>query len=268
MNPISNVIASRELLWSLTQRELQTKYRRSFLGWSWSMLNPLANVAMYGFVFGILFGAKAPEGINSELTGFVYFLLCALIPWNFFSMIINTGMTSISGNSGLVRRVAFPREVLVLSNVGHAIVQFLIELSILITILLIAGSPLVPFLPFAILLMILLAMFGTGFALALSTLSVYFKDMSYLWAILLQLWFFITPIVYPPSLLSDLPTTFQQVLRLNPMVHFVAAFRDVLYHASFPSLGRVLVLALSSIITLSAGWLVFLRLGRRLPEEV
>lgn len=268
MNPIANVIASRELLWSLTQRELQTKYRRSFLGWSWSMLNPLANVAMYGFVFGILFGAKAPQGINSGLTGFVYFLLCALLPWNFFSMIINTGMTSISGNSGLVRRVAFPREVLVLSNVGHAMVQFLIELSVLSIILLIAGSPLLPFLPVAILLMVLLAMFGTGFALALSTLSVYFKDMSYLWAILLQLWFFITPIVYPPNLLSDLPVTFQQFLRLNPMVHYVAAFRDVLYHASFPSLGRILVLALSSIIALSAGWQVFLRLGRRLPEEV
>jgi len=75
MNPVANVIASRELLWSLTQRELRTKYRRSFLGWAWSMLNPLANVAIYGFVFGVLFGASAPVGENSGLQGFAYFLL-------------------------------------------------------------------------------------------------------------------------------------------------------------------------------------------------
>jgi len=142
------------------------------------MLNPLANVAIYGFVFGVLFGATAPVGENSGLTGFAYFMLCALLPWNFFSLIISMGMSSISANSGLVRRVAFPREVLVFSNVAHAIVQFSIELVLLAVILLVAGSPLIPFLPIVVLLTFLLAMFGAGYALALSALLVYFRDLN------------------------------------------------------------------------------------------
>ena len=269
MNPVAAVVASRELLWSLTQRELRTKYRRSFLGWAWSMLNPLASVAMYGFVFGVLFGAQAPVGENSGLTGFAYFMLCALLPWNFFSMIINLGMTSISANSGLVRRVAFPRELLVFSNVAHAIVQFLIEISLLMAILLIAGSPLLPFVPIVLLLTVLLALFAAGFALALSTLSVYFKDLNYLWTIALQLWFFLTPVVYPPQTIEEnVPVWGQNLISLNPMLHFVSAFRDCLYHARFPELSQVLVLTGISALSLTLGWVIFTRMGRRLPEEV
>ena len=269
MTAIADVFASRELLWSLTQRELRTKYRRSFLGWAWSMLNPLANVAIYGFVFGVLFGATAPTGANSGLTGFALYMLCALLPWNFFSMIINTGMGSISANSGLVRRVAFSREVLVFSNVMHAIVQFTIELILLVIILLIAGSPLLPYLPFVILVTVLLAIFGAGYALALSALSVYFKDLNYLWAIVMQVWFFLTPIVYGPDVLQkNVPEWGQNLIRLNPMVHFVSAFRDSLYHATFLGVGKLVVLAVCSGASLILGWSIFARLSRRLPEEV
>lgn len=233
------------------------------------MLNPLANVAIYGFVFGVLFGATAPTGTNSGLTGFALFMLCALLPWNFFSLIINMGMNSISANAGLVRRVAFPREVLVFSNVAHATVQFGIELTLLVVILLIVGSPLLPYLPVVLLLTLLLAMFGSGYALALSTLSVYFRDLNYLWTILMQVWFFLTPVVYAPEVLQErVPEWGQNLMRLNPMVHFVAAFRDALYHAQFPGLGKLGVLVGCSISSLWIGWATFTRLGRRLPEEV
>ena len=269
MNAVSNVIASRELLWSLTQRELRTKYRRSFLGWAWSMLNPLANVAIYGFVFGILFGAVAPIGENSGLKGFAYFLLCALLPWSFFALVMSLGMSSMSGNSGLVRRVAFSREVLVFSNVAHAIVQFSIELSLLCIILVIVGSPLLLQLPMVVFLTLLLAVFASGYALALSVLSVYFKDLTYLWAIVTQVWFFLTPIVYGPEVIEqNLPDWAQTLLKLNPMAHFVSAYRDTLYHARTPSLGTVGILCLSSAASITIGWMVFSRFGQRLPEEV
>ena len=186
MSVVSDVVASRELLWNLTLRELRTKYRRSFLGWTWSMLNPLANVAIYWFVFGVLFNAKAPEGDPSGLTGFAFYMLVGLLPWNFFSLVNTLGMGAMSSNAGLVRRVSFPREVLVFSNVGHAVVQFLIELGLLMVVLLFAGSALLPYIPVALGLTILLAIFASGFALALSTLSVYFKDLGYLWSIVMQ----------------------------------------------------------------------------------
>ena len=147
--------------------------------------------------------SAGPVGENSGLTGFAWILLCAIIPWNFFAVVNNIGLTAITSNSGLVRRVAFPRETLVFSNVLFALVQFAIELVVLSGVLLIvAGAPILPWIPVAALLGILLAVFASGIGLALSALAVYFKDLTYLWAITLQVWFFITPVVYPPSVVE------------------------------------------------------------------
>lgn len=269
MNSLKRVFDSRELLWNLTLRELRTKYRRSLLGWAWSMLNPLATVAIYSFVFGVLFESNAPVGDPSGLKGFAYFLLCALLPWNFFSLITSLGMGAISANSGLVRRVAFPREVLVFSNVLHACVQFAIEMGLLAIVLLIAGSPFLPWLPVVILISVLLAIFASGFALALSTLSVYFRDITYLWTIFIQVWFFLTPVVYAPSVVQDrAPAWANDILRLNPMSAFVNTYRELLYDATAPSLPRLGAMVVAAFASLALGWAVFNRMGRRLPEEV
>ncbi len=270
MQSVQRVLNAHELLWSLAQRELRTKYRRSFLGWTWSMLNPLATLAIYGFVFGVLFGASAPVGERSGLTGFAWFLLCAIVPWNFFAVVNNIGLSAITNNAALVRRVAFPRETLVFSNVIFALVQFGIELVVLsVVLLIVAGAPILPWIPVVAVLGILLAVFAAGIALALSALAVYFKDLTYLWAITLQVWFFITPVVYPPSVVENqVPEWAQNILRMNPMVHFVGAFRDLLYHAQMPNIQRIGAILLSSFVSLVLGWLVFNRLSPRLPEEV
>jgi ABC-2 type transport system permease protein len=269
MNAVASVIASRELLWNLTLRELRTKYRRSFLGWAWSMLNPLASVAIYSFVFSVLFKSTAEPGDPSGLTGFAYFLLVALLPWNFFSLVNTLGMGAISANSGLVRRVAFPREILVFSNVLHACVQFGIELLLLAIVLLVAGSPILPYLPVVIVVSALLAVFASGFGLALSALTVYFKDVTYLWGIFIQVWFFLTPVVYAPNLVEDrAPDWANTILQLNPLRAFVGTYRDLLYDARLPSWPRLALLVVASSVSLIVGWAIFIRLGRRLPEEV
>jgi lipopolysaccharide transport system permease protein len=203
MKAVKRVYDARELLWNFTLRELRTKYRRSFLGWTWSMLNPLAAVAIYGFVFGIVFRAAPPVGDPSGIDNFALFLVAGLIPWSFFSLVNNLGLGSIASNSALVKRVAFPREILVFSNVLHACVQFAIELTLLCIIFALAGSPFFPWIPMIVLTAMLLAVFGTGIALVLAALAVYFRDLNYLWLIVLQAWFFATPIVYPPALLEE-----------------------------------------------------------------
>jgi ABC-2 type transport system permease protein len=233
------------------------------------MLNPLATVAIYGFVFGILFNATAPTGDPSGLKNFALFMLCGLIPWNFFALMNNLGLGAISGNAGLVRRVAFPREILVFANVLHAMVQFGIELALLCLVLLIAGSPLLPWIPLAVLTGLFLAMFGSGFALALSVLAVYFRDMSYLWAILMQVWFFATPIVYPPSQIEgQVPDWTERILELNPMAGFARVFRSMLYDGRAPSWTTWFGVAAVSVVSLALGWAIFLRLAPRLAEEV
>ena len=166
--PVKRVAGAHELLWNLTLRELRTKYRKSVLGWTWSMLNPLATVAIYSFLFGYLFGADAPAGVHSGVKAFALYLLCALLPWNFFMLVTNMGMSSIIANAGLVKKVAFPREVLVFANTLHGLVQFSIELLLLTVVLVIAGSYFFVWIPVIIIQMLLLAFFASGLALALA----------------------------------------------------------------------------------------------------
>ena len=189
MQQLRDIANSRNLLWNLTLRELRSKYRRSILGWSWSMLNPLAQMAIYTFVFGVLFGAQAPVGDPSGITTFGLYLLTGLIPWGFFSLICGVGLQAILSNTTLVRKVAFARESLVISQVLFCSVQFSIEMTLVCVALTIAGSFVLPFLPVTVLLMIFLALFAMGIAFVLSVSAVFFRDLPYLWTIINQIWF-------------------------------------------------------------------------------
>ena len=267
--PVKRVAASHELLWNLTLRELRTKYRRSVLGWTWSMLNPLATVAIYTFVFGHLFQAKAPVGSPSGLTIFALYLLCGLLPWNFFTLVTNTGMATLMTNAALVRKVAFPREVLVFASSLHGIVQFGIEMGLLTIALLIAGSIFLPWLPVVLLQMVLLMFFASGLALGLSAANVYFRDLGYLWAIFTQVWFFATPIVYTPDIIEGrVPNWVEMIMKLNPMAVFVQGFRRSMYDGRFPGWDNLGACALVAFVAMVLGWALFTKLSRRFAEEL
>ena len=262
------MLDSRELTLNLTLRELRAKYRRSFLGWTWSLLNPLATVALYSFVFGGLFGSEAPTGNPSGLTQFSLYLLCAIIPWSFFSTVTNMSTSAILGNAGLVRKVAFPRQALVVAQVLFMMVQTSIELTLVATILLIAGSPVVPWLPFVVLLLALLAIFAAGISMAISVLTVYFRDLPYLWTIVIQVWFFLTPIVYSYESVEDkLNTLAARLVVWNPMTMFIRSFRHVLFDGRRPDFGTLGILSLVAFGSLAVGLSIFVRLNRRLAEE-
>ena len=267
--PVKRVAGSHELLWNLTLRELRTKYRKSVLGWTWSMLNPLATVAIYSFVFGHLFGADAPIGVNSGVRSFALYLLCALLPWNFFLLVTNLGMNSMLANAALVRKVAFPREVLVFSNSLHGVVQFSIEMTLLTVAMVIAGSYFFVWIPVVMLQMLLLALFATGLAMALAAGNVYFRDLGYLWQIFSQMWFFATPIVYMPSLIEGkVPNWVEMILKLNPMAVFAQGFRRSMYDSAFPGWDNLGACAAVALISMVLGWAIFTKLSRRFAEEL
>ena len=265
---LKRALEARDLVVNLTLRELRAKYRRSFLGWTWSLLNPLATVALYSFVFGKIFGSTAPTGHPSGLNQFSLYLLCAIIPWGFFATVTNMSTSAILGNSGLVRKVAFPRQALVISQVLFMMVQTSIELSLVAVILLIAGSPLLPWLPFVLVLLILLAVFAAGVAMALSVLTVYFRDLPYLWTIVTQVWFFLTPIVYAYENVKDkLGGVASRIVGWNPMTMFVRSFRHALFDGVHPDFGTMGILAAVSAGTMIAGLTIFVRFNKRLAEE-
>ncbi len=269
VHQIKEIAASRNLLWNLTLRELRSKYRRSVLGWSWSLLNPLAQMAIYTFVFGLLFGAKAPVGDPSGITTYGLYLLTGIIPWGFFALICSVGLQSILSNTNLVRKVAFARESLVLSQVLFCFVQFSIEMSLVCLVLLIAGSAILPWLPMTLLLMVLMASFAGGIALVLSVSAVFFRDLPYLWTIINQLWFFATPVIYDPKIIEGkVPAVVEEVLHWNPTAVFIRAFRATTYHGTAPKLQDIGALVVAATISLIIGLATFNKLKRRLAEEL
>ncbi|MGI8685253.1 MAG: ABC transporter permease [Acidimicrobiales bacterium] len=274
MTTLAEYAASRELMGNLTLRELRSKYKRSLLGWAWSLLNPLATMLVYTLVFGFFLAVTPPRGEPSGLKNFAFYLMCGLLAWNFFTAGVMGSIGTLIGNANLVKKTYFPRELLVGSLVASGVVSFLIEVSLLSVALLLFGNVVLPFLPVALLLVCLLTLFTLGLGLAFSVLNVYFRDVQHLVNILFQVWFYLTPIVYPISLVPDRARIFGRILparalfELNPMVGFVESFRDLLYNLRMPPLGTLVYLTCVSLAVFGAGLYLFGRLEGRLAEEL
>jgi lipopolysaccharide transport system permease protein len=272
MARLSELSASRELIVNLTLRELRSKYKRSVLGWSWSLLNPLATMVVFTVVFRFFLKVPVPAGDPSGLKSFAFALLIGLLPWNFLSNGVNGSMTALIGNSNLIKKVYFPREVLVISNVASWVVSLLIEISVLAVALMVAGNFVLPWLLPVLGILAIQTVFVIGIGLGLSVLNVYFRDVQHLVGILLQVWFYATPIVYPISVVqSATANTGGWVLtlyRLNPMVRFVEAYQDCLYHLRIPSPANVAYLMAAAAAALLVGLAMFARLEPKLAEEL
>jgi ABC-2 type transport system permease protein len=274
MSRLSNFAGTRDLTVNLTLRELRGRYKRSVLGWTWSLLNPLATVLIYSLVFAYFLKIQAPVGHPSGLKSFALFLLCALIPWNFFQNGLNMGLGALIGNGNLIKKVYFPRELLVASSIGSLVVTMLIEMGVLAAILVIFGNMVLPWIPVALFLVVIETVFVFGIALALSVWNVYFRDMQYLVVILLQVLFYTCPIVYPISYVpvhahvAGVEIPLLRIYELNPLVRFIGCFRNVLYDLRFPPLWDVTYIILWAIGTVVFGMWMFSKLDRRLAEEV
>jgi ABC-2 type transport system permease protein len=262
-----------ELLWNLTLRELRSKFKRSTLGWLWSVINPLASIAIYTIVFGVLLGVPPPRGEPSGLHVYGFFLVCGLLPWTFLANGLNGAAVSIVGNEGLVKKVYFPRSVLPTASTLAWLANFGVELVVLGIVLLFAGNLVLPWIPVVILLLILQTGFVLGLGLLLSAANAYFRDVQHFLGIALNIWFYSTPILFDPDQIDAfdnkvLGVEWRTLLGFNPMTQFVNAYRNVLYDLRWPSAANWLVLVLISGITLAIGAAGFRRLEPHLAEEL
>lgn len=270
---------SRELLVNLTLREIRSKYKRTALGHLWSLVNPLAIMAVYTLVFSVLFRAKPDPGRPSGLNVYAVFLLVGLLPWQFFNNAVNAGMSSLLSNANLLKKVYFRRDVLVMSSVFSWLVTFSIEVGVLLVVLLAIGGMPLPWLPLVVLAMAGVSLFALGLGLLLSVANVYFRDTEHFIAIFFQLWFYLTPVIYPLTFVSaaahrshlalfghKLPILF--IYKINPMEHYVQVFRALLYDNRWPSWGDATFCAVATAVTLGVGLTVFNRFEGRLAEEL
>ncbi len=260
------LLGARELLSELTLRDVRARYRGTVLGQLWSLINPLATMAIYTVVFGFLLRVQIPPGDPSGLDVFAVWLLCALLPWAFFNNCVFGGMGSLVDNAGLIQKVWFPREVLVVSTSLSWLVTLGFELVVLLGVLVAVGH--VAALLWAIALIpvvALLVVFATGVGMLLSVLSVYFRDTKQFVGIAMQVWFYATPVVYPERLVPDRLKT---LYGLNPMERFVSCFRTLLYDGQMVRWQDVLAITIAATVSFALGYLVFQRFEPRLAEEL
>jgi ABC-type polysaccharide/polyol phosphate export permease len=284
MTVVAEVARSRELLGNLIQRELRGKYKRSTLGWAWSMINPLALALMYTFVFSFVFKAGSPVGAHG-LKSFPLYLLIGLLPFNFLANGINGSMGALVANANLVKKVYFPREILIIAQVLSWDVSLLIEFGVLSVVLLVVGNLVIPFLPLVLILVVVQTLFVIGIGLALSVLNVYFRDVQHFVAIFIQLWLYATPIIYGYTLVHDrvlavaVPGKVRPhhvwnhewllwLYKVNPMVGFSNSYHALMYNLRFPVWTDLVWPLVASLLMLVVGIRIFRKLEPRLAEEL
>lgn len=269
---VKELLASRDLLGNLTLRELRSKYRGTALGQGWSLLHPIALLAIYAVVFSSILRVQPPVGSPSGLDSFVLWLATALLPFLFVSTVVTAGMGTLVGNANLIKKVYFPRESLVLATALACLVTFLVEYVVLhVAILLFGGRVTIPLLLVTLVLVAMLFLFAVGLALAASVVNVFFRDTQHLMALVMQAWLYATPVIYPISLVESRlgeDTLGFRVYELNPMTGFVESLRDTVYDGRMPSGGTVLYLALVTAAVLVGGHLLFRLHEGALAEEL
>lgn len=276
MHYLKELASARELLANLTLRDIRGQYRRTILGRLWSLASPLASMLVYTFVFYFLFRAAPPPGDPSGIDVFALWLLCALLPWTFFSSAVTASMGSIVGNAGLITKVYFPRMVLPISTVLTTGYNWLFEMGVLVIGLLFVGSMVLPWLPLVLVYMVLLAVFAIGIGLMLAVANIFFRDTQHLVGIVMQIWMYLTPIIYPVSLVENASKhvggllgtniTVLDIYELNPLIHYVTAFRNMMYDNRFPDLSDTLACIAWAAVALTLGMIVFARHEKKLAE--
>ena len=199
MNERKRVI---DLTWRMARRSISSEFKGTALGRAWSFINPLATIAVFSVIFGLVFRGGVEPGKNSGIDAFALWIGVGIIAWNFISNSVMRSMDSLVGNAGLLTKVYFPRQTLVYSAVLALVYDFAFELTVLLVIMLIAGGPTVLlFIPQLIAITVLAAVFTTGLGMMLAIASVYFRDISHLWQIFNQVWMYASGVVFPLSML-------------------------------------------------------------------
>jgi ABC-2 type transport system permease protein len=226
---VKNIWRCRELLKNLIATEIKVKYKGSILGLMWSMVSPAMTLLIYWFVFGIV--------LRNGIPNFVIFLFSGLLFWNFFQLGTQTATGIIVARSGIVKKVAFPREILALASVGTAGVFLFFQTIVLIIFMLVLGvAPDWPMVPLLFVTLFAVALLASSLGIALSAINVYLRDMSHLIEVILTAWFWACPIVYSYSsaIAPHLQRTWLKVLYLlNPMTPVVLTAQRVIYNSTY-----------------------------------
>jgi ABC-type polysaccharide/polyol phosphate export permease len=240
------------LLRELVHRDLTIRYRRSFLGFVWTMLHPLSLMLIFVVVFSGVLGSRAPH--------YETYFLSAYVAWNFFAQTTVNAMMSVAWNGPLMKRVRVPASIFTIATVVSGIVNLGLSLLVLFPIMLIVGAPLHLTLFFLPVSLLLLGMFTLGVSLALTAISVFFGDVREMVQAGMPALMYLTPIIYP---ISVVPDRFRWLIKLNPLVYIIEIVRDPIYYGILPAPTTLAIAVVISLGSLAIGWMIFRHMAPR-----
>jgi len=245
----------RDLIWTLVARDLKVRYRRSAIGFLWTMLQPLLTMLVLQLVFSAIF--------RFELRNYPVYALSGILFWNFFQQSIIASMNSLKGNAPILQKLPVPMEVFPLATVISGVVNLLFALVPLFVILVVTGHRLGASLAFLPVSILIAALFTLGAGLLLSPLAVFFSDVVELVGVVLMLCFYLTPCFYPVSIIEH--HRFYWVVHYSPLRSILEVFRDPIYFSKVPPLDHLSLALTVTLVVLLVGWLVFRRSADRIP---
>jgi ABC-type polysaccharide/polyol phosphate export permease len=250
----------RDLLWHMTVRHLRGQYKQSVLGYAWAFVNPLSQMVILSFVFSTILGAGSQNGVPFPL-----FLFVGLVPWLFFAAALSSGTDSVVGAASLVTKVYFPREVLPTAAVITKLVDLLFGMVILAMLMIYYGrAPEATSYWFPLLFGIHM-LFTLGLTYPLAALNLYYHDVRFLVGVVLTLWFYLTPVLYPTS---RVPHKYQWIYDINPNSVFIDAYRRVILYGDNPDFRKVLLGAVIAIGTFLLGYYIFKRMEAGFADSI
>ena len=236
------------LIRQLVSRDFKTKYKRSALGMAWSFLNPLLTMSVQYVVFSTLF--------KSDIPNYPVYLLSGIVFFNFFNEAVSMGMTSITGNASLIKKVYMPKYIYPVSRILSSMVNFALAIIPLLLVMVITGTAFTPALLLLLFDMLCLLGFVTGMSLLLTTSMTFFQDTQFLWGVISMMWMYMTPLFYPESII---PAQFLTFYHMNPMYQYVTFARICIIDGVSPEPMAYLWCILSSVVVLGLGILTFKR---------
>ncbi len=247
----------RELLKTSIKKDIGGKYKNSFLGVIWSFINPLLQITVYAIVFPLI--------MRNNIENYTVFMVCGLIPWTFFSSVVNRTSFVMVENGNIIKKVYFPREILPISLVTSEAITFIISTIIIIGFVLAFGVGITWLIVFYPLLLLAEYVLLIGISLIVSSVTVYFRDLQHFIGVFLQLLFYGTPIVYS---LDFIPEHLRWIFKLNPMTYIIQGFRDIFYYHQVPQVKEILMVIVVGIILTIVGYGIFNKLQKRFAEEL
>lgn len=247
----------KELLKNLVARDLKVRYRRSILGFFWTMLNPLLMMIIFTVVFSTFF--------RFSTANFVIYFLSAYLPWNFFAQSTAASMTSILRSGSLIKKIYVPKAVFVLATVISGLVNLAFAMVPLLIVMVATQQKMglsLLFLPVAV---FLTTSFTLGLSLCLAAVAVFFHDVIEMYQVVLTAWMYLTPIFYP---LEIVPSQYRVLIQLNPMYYLVECFRAPIYDGALPPIEYLAYGGLAAVVALVVGWWFFCRSADRFAYYV